>query len=470
MKLKKIRSSWWEVTGYRLDCQPYLSGALETKVALDRLKVPTQKLHTLTSGPQGGIFNGPKFSRAYVDSPEFGVPFLGSSSMLRADISCATYLSKDQAHSKKLSHLELQPRMTLISCSGTIGNMVYARPGMEGRWASQHIMKVVAAPDKVPPGYLYAYLGSKFGVPLVVSGTYGSIIQSIEPEHLANLPVPRLSPEIEESACSKVDEAAALLAAYQRDVVAASEHFFTAVNLRDITPLQWHELGRDLGFSKQFPFAPSFRAINFSPRFNQLCSRIKASRWKSLGELCTPGLLQRGGRYKRIDATPEFGYRLLGQKELFNLRPEGRWIAKNSVGPDLLLEEGTIAVAARGTLGESELYCRAEFVCGPWTKFAFSEDILRVLADESQILRGCLYAFFRSETAFRMLRSISSGTKLQDNHYYFLPRLPIPVPSRKDQERIHEMVMDAYRKRHRAVALEDEAIKQVETAIEEAAQ
>jgi type I restriction enzyme S subunit len=52
-------------------------------------------------------------------------------------------------------------------------------------------MRVVPDAEKIPPGYLYAYLSSKFGVPLVVGGTYGAIIQHIEPEHIANLPVPR---------------------------------------------------------------------------------------------------------------------------------------------------------------------------------------------------------------------------------------------------------------------------------------
>ena len=76
---------------------------------------------------------------------------------------------------------------TLITCSGTIGRMAYARPDMEGMAGSQHFMRVVPDAEKIPPGYLYAYLSSKFGVPLVVGGTYGAIIQHIEPEHIADL-------------------------------------------------------------------------------------------------------------------------------------------------------------------------------------------------------------------------------------------------------------------------------------------
>jgi type I restriction enzyme S subunit len=329
-------------------------------------------------------------------------------------------------------------------------------------------MRVLPDTAKIQPGYLYAYLSSKFGIPLVVSGTYGAIIQHIEPEHLATLPVPRLGTAIESRITRRIDQASELLTAYQRQIVEATGKFFSAVALRDISAAEWHELGRDLGFEQTFPFEPSFRPVNFSPRFKLLCDRVRSTCWKPLGDLCVPDTLKRGGRYRRVDADPEFGYELIGQKELFHLRPEGRWIARKSVGEDVFLSEGTIAVAAQGTLGESQLYCRAEFIWGPWTRFAYSEHMLRVVADKSKILPGCLFAFLRSETAFRMLRSISSGGKLQDNHYYFLPRLPIPVPDKKQQQAIHDMVVEAYEMRHRAVALEDEAIHEVERAIERA--
>ena len=54
--------------------------------------------------------------------------------------------------------------------------MTYVRDDMAGMWSSQHIMKVAPDPAQIAPGYLYAFLSSKYGVPLVVSGTYGAII------------------------------------------------------------------------------------------------------------------------------------------------------------------------------------------------------------------------------------------------------------------------------------------------------
>jgi len=241
---------------------------------------------------------------------------------------------------------------------------------------------------------------------------------------------------------------------------------FEAVGLKDITSGAWHGATPDLGFVRRIGSASSLRALNFNPRFVQLCDSVRARSWRPLGELCRPGTLRRGGRYKRIDADPEHSYQLISQKEIFWLRPEGRWIAKRSVGEDVLVPSGTTLVAARGTFGESELYCRAEFVWGSDAERAYSEDFLRVVADDDVVLPGCLFAFMRSETAFRMLRSISMGTKLQDHHPEYLRGLPVPYPEKRTREEVHAVVVDAYEKRHRSIRLEDEAVSVVERAIE----
>jgi type I restriction enzyme S subunit len=337
---------------------------------------------------------------------------------------------------------------------------------MKGMAGSQHFMRVVADRDIVRPGYLHAYLAGRFGVPLIVSGTYGSIIQHIEPAHIACLPVPRFGDPVEKMAHEKVVEAANLRGQYQDEIRVATRKMFESVGLKDITSGTWHTGNPDLGFVRKIGSPASLRALNFNPRFLHLCESIRSRSSRPLGSLCKPGTLHRGGRYKRIDADPEYSYQLIGQKEIFWLRPEGRWIAKRSVGDDVLVPPGTTLAAARGTFGESELYCRSELVWGRDAERAYSEDFLRVTPDERVVPPGCLFAFMRSETAFRMLRSISMGTKLQDHHPEFLRSLPVPYPEKRTREEIHELIVDAYEKRHRSVRLEDEAVALVERAID----
>ena len=210
MKEKRVLSAWLEQQGRRLDCRPYLSGAMEAKMLLKDLPVGCVELRELTRGHDGGIYNGPQFSRNYVSDPDFGVPFLSSSSMLHAEFHRIDLLRMSDAVSERLEYLQVEEGTTLISCSGTIGRMAYARPEIAGMWSSQHVLKVVPNPDSVRPGFLYAFLSGQFGVPLIVGETYGAIVQHVEPGHISDVPVPRAPEAIQNEAHRLVTEAAGL--------------------------------------------------------------------------------------------------------------------------------------------------------------------------------------------------------------------------------------------------------------------
>lgn len=463
-QVKTVPSTWLGSNGRRLDCGPYMSGAAEIRELLKRHT--TEVLPNLTSGYESGIFYGPRSTRNYVDDVEHGVPFLTTTFMMQADLTHLPLISKKEAKSRKLANQQVKEGMTLITRSGTVGRTVYTRSSMKEVWSNEDIIKIVADPQRVKSGYLYSYLCTRFGVPFVVSGKYGSVISHLEPEHFSDLLVPRLGETVEQKAHALVEEAACLLVKYQADLNEATELYFDSVGLKDITSSEWHASGSDLGFAATAG-VQSLRALNFNPRFNSLCERIKDGPWKPLVEMCIDGTLKSGPRFKRIDADPEYAYQLIGQKQIFWLRPEGRWIAKKSVGTEVLVPDGAILVAAQGTLGESELFCRSEFITGNTLARAYSQHFLRVIASESIIERGALFAFMRSETAFRMLRSASTGSKLQDFHYIVLPSLPIPYPEKNVRARCHELVVGAYKARDRAIELEDQAIALVERTIEE---
>ena len=475
MKITKLElpvmSSWMEDNGRRLDCNPYLSGAFEAKVILEKLSAKKEPLQNLTSGHNGGIYNGPQFVRNYVDDPKYGIPFLTAGSMLQADLSQVSLLKRKDAESSKLKYLRLQEGMTLISCSGTVGRMVYTRSDMDGMWSSQDILKVVADPDKILPGYLYAYLSSKFGVPIIVSGTYGAIIQHVEPHHIADLPVPRLGNDIEEKAHYLVSEAARLRNEYQAQIKEATHRLFSSVGLKDITAAEWHNMGADLGFIKNISssYSLSLRALNFNPRFEKILSNITSTDYKLLGDICKGGQLESGVRFKRIDCHFDFGVKLVGQRELFWMEPEGRCIASRYAPNDIYVKDETILVAAQGTLGENEVFCRAELVTGTWLKYVYSQYFIRICSGDPDISGAFIFAFMRSETVFRCLRSMSVGSKQQDMHRAILANLPIPIPPTDVRKEIEFCVREAYQSRQKASVLEQQAISLVEQVIEEGA-
>ncbi|APC34352.1 restriction endonuclease subunit S [Nocardiopsis dassonvillei] len=463
-----VTSDWFADQGFRLDASPYLSGSLEVRKLLEG--VPTVPLERLTSGHNGGIFNGPQFSRVYLTSPEHSVPFLGSKDMLLSDFTSLPRLRKSDAKSRKLSYLEVKSGMTLISCSGFhAGRRSYVRPDMVGFWSSQDVLKVEPDAEKIRSGYLYAFLASRFGEILVKGSVYGSAVKHIEPHHIAELPVPRLGKEIEDEIHGLVEESARLRSYFQAGLNKATEDFFNSVGLPEFNNVRWHEQGRDLGFEVNSIGAHSLRALNYTPRAQHLVNSLRSVPSASLGKLCAGGLLRTGARFKRIDTDPSHGVRLVGQRQAFWVRPEGRWISAAQAPKDILQKDETVLVAAHGTLGENEVYGRSILVTGSWLNNAFSQDFLRVLSGDPEVPGAYLFAFFRSNAAFRILRSMSVGGKQQEYHPKLLRELPIPIAAPADRERIAETVRQAYRDRDRADVLEDEAIALLTTAIEEAA-
>jgi hypothetical protein len=147
------------------------------------------------------------------------------------------------------------------------------------------------------------------------------------------------------------------------------------------------------------------------------------------------------------------------------VKPEGRWISPRHAPSDIFVKDETILIAAQGILGEHEVFCRAELITGPWLKYAFAEHLLRVQSGIESISGALLFAFLRSETAFRCLRSMSIGSKQQDLHRSMLFNLPIPIPPPAVRCEIESLVRQAFRARHKACMLEDEAIKTIELAI-----
>lgn len=188
-----------------------------------------------------------------------------------------------------------------------------------------------------------------------------------------------------------------------------------------------------------------------------------------MGEICKNGELRSGLRFKRIDCDTEFAVKLLGQKEVFRFEPEGRWISANHAPDDIFVQDETILIAAQGTLGESEVFCRAEFITGSWLDHVYSQHFIRVRSGVSDISGAFLFAFLRSETAFRCLRSMSMGSKQQDIHKTLLQNLPVPMPPKNIRAEIENTVRKAYQFRQKASLVEDEAVKLVEQTIEEGA-
>jgi type I restriction enzyme S subunit len=437
-----------------------MSGAQEARDALHRLSVDKHSLQTLTSGYAGGIYNGPVFARIWVDDPQYGVPFIGSSDISSADLSNLPLLKKSYATSKKLTHLELAEGMTLITCSGTIGRMAYVRPDMAGMWSSQHVMKVVPDPARIPPGYLYAFLSSKFGVPLVVAGTYGAIIQHIEPQHVAGLEVPRFDADIEQRIHSKIGLAANLRSRSAKILHSIAKEFddlFPDFDLHKKSSLSVSSVS-------SIELRSRMDAEYHNPRAVQIRKRLALVPHASLAAWCDDIFLP--GIFKRIHVDgPEFAAPYFTGYSLYSNEPEpkGYLSRATTLFDQVSLKEGMILVQAFGQ--EGGLTGRPVWV-GRHLNNATTTHMLVRLIVKDRNRAAYLYGFLNSLLAYRQISCLTYGGSIPHFDVAGIKTVLIPRLAPEKEAGIADQVLTAVAARDEALQLELDARQIVESLIE----
>ncbi|WP_338846925.1 hypothetical protein V8J88_24555 [Massilia sp. W12] len=461
-----VRSGWLDEGGRRLDCNPYMSGALEARDTLQKLKARKDALCTLTSGYSGGIYNGPVFARAWVDDPRFGVPFLSNSEMLSADLTTLPLLQRRYAESKKLAHLKLMRGTTLITCSGTIGRMTLVRPDMEGMWSSQHIMKVVPDPERVPPGYLYAFLSSRYGVPLVVSGTYGAIIQHIEPKHIEGLPVPRLSPSLEAEVHALIVEAADRRAAAAADLKRAQSLLLDAIGQPSGPPGNNSVQARQTRIVALSDIQRSMRMEgNF---YNPTATHVE--KWAR----SSPNCIELGvvadvydvPPFKHIYVDEGHGIPFFTSGELFDIdRVANKFLAKGRTVNlhKYVLQRDWVLLARSGQLGG--IIGRPQYADSALDGAATSDHVIRLVP--KGIPGGYLFAYlYSSSIGYPLLTRCATGHSIPALWPSQLNSLPVVLAAPEVMKTISRVVVDAFENRVQATALEHKARQVLEQAIE----
>jgi len=196
-------------SGRRLTASFFLPRDVAAAPALASSTLPRTSLEQLCV--PGGIFKGGIFKRIMAKDGQHGRPYVMPSQLERVDVGVSRYLSN--LHGELLDQLALTERMILVTRSGkTLGKVLFARRDLDGLVASDDLIRVVANPTAVHPGYLFAYLASPIGQVVIHRQIYGTSVVHIEPEHLFDLPVLRLGSDRENSIGESVLQAQASIA------------------------------------------------------------------------------------------------------------------------------------------------------------------------------------------------------------------------------------------------------------------
>jgi type I restriction enzyme S subunit len=379
-----------------------------------------------------------------------------------ADLTHLPYISKKQV--AKIPKFFIKKNWILITRSGTVGRTAYTRNDMDGLTCSEHVMRVVPDTDKIKPGYLYAFLSSRFGIPLIVSGTYGAIIQHIEPDHIIDLPVPRLG-KIEDKVHELVQQAA---------------------DLRVEANNQFHQSGQLINKQFNFPdnLALSHRIFSVAVTSSDILQkRCDATYHESVAQKSDKYLLEisdkqstsaleisisETGRLKQIFVDEEYGVPFLTSREIFfqRLAPE-RYLSNTLLAKEdgFLTKKGDILLARSGQVGG--VIGRGVWADSRFDNLCVSVDVFKISAQGSKVLPGYLYAYLcQTDVGYRQLIRTAAGSSIPHIYPEDIFSLNIPRCDKKIEGQIHNFVKDAGEKRAEAQYFEDQARALVERVIE----
>jgi len=413
------------------------------------------------------IFHAGRWKRTYVSNPDYGIELIGSSDMLKSDLNNIKLISRK--YTPDIEDKNLKKGWILISCSGTIGNTVFTTKEHAEKLASQDVIRLV--PNNIlRSGYVYAFLSTKYGYSLLTQGTFGAVIQHIEPENVSVIPIPDFPQEFQQKVDDLIQESAKLREESEILLHAAKRTLKKEAGLRDLTENDYDSFGfhsakRNISvFSRNINeiSAITINAFNYSERIRKMKLLVQCET-KPLQNVITNGCLFSTGSFPRNES--KNGIELINQSDIFDRIIKGKKISKKKVDLNKTVNYGEILIAGVGTLGESESFCHVIYANEDIQGRLVSGEFIRMIATD-EIPSGYLFCWLDTDYGFRLIRNTQTGTKLCRPIQQLLLQIPVPILRAEVMNEIDCMVKNAHTLRHNANVKELKAISMVEQEIE----
>lgn len=439
--------------GKRLEASVY---DIEAKQALHLIKDGKYPLTTL--GGKDGLtasYTGARFKRIWVKKSD--IPIFQPSSIADVKPSPDGYIS--HLTKTNIEALRVKRGQILMTCSGTIGKVSYVSKTLDQKVFSHDLLRIDCK-DTVDQGYVYTYLKSKIGNKILLSNRYGAVITHIEPEHLAEVPVPDAPWEVKEKihnlivrsydlrdqSNELIEEAERLLRAELKlpDIHKFEAETETPVN---VFTVKLSELSGRADASYHVPIVDAI--VAHMEKFAEEITTVKDPRISK--DIILAGI------FKRTYVEEEYGYPFIGGKEITQLSPQtekflSKPVHKARYEKELKVLENTILVSDRGTIGKVAL------VPKHWDGYAVSQNVLKLIPASIEIA-GYLYIYLNSDYGRTLVRRQTYGSVVNMIDDKSLASVEIPILKSKEvQSKINRLALEANRKRYQAYELEQQAL------------
>lgn len=433
--------------GYRFDAPVHLSEGVSAKRLMQSCPY---KLLTIGDVSER-VWHAGRWRRVYVNNPNTGIVLLGSSAILKSDLSKEKMISVKYTEDKE--DKALKKGWTLISCSGTIGNCAFANAQHAEKLASQHVIRV--SPNNIlREGVIYAFLASKYGYSMLTQGTFGSVIQHIEPENVKEIPIPQFPDSFQKEVDDLMQESArlreeAMDALEEAQELIDDKFSRCSVNKENSVSIKSIINSHNTRFEGQY-YTSKNRSI-----YDYIVSHCE---YKPLKELTDK--IFRPGIFKREYV--QNGVTFLGGADIMMAIPDSdKKLSFKQVEriPELLVKRGWILVTCGGTIGNT--------VCidSQLAQCAISQHVMRVVPKEDT-LKGYLYAFLSSNTGHMLINLYTAGSVIPQIEAHHLERVPVPMMEKELMVYINSLVETYISNLENSKDKEKQAISMVEQEIE----
>ncbi len=433
--------------GLRFDSSYHLSDGVTVKRNIAASPYPFM----LIGKAAERIFIGGRARRVYVKDRKHGIPFLSSSDILQADLENVKLASKK--YTPNIEEMTLQKGWTLITRSGTIGNCAFANAKHAQKLASEDVIRLV--PNNIlRQGYIYAYLASKPGYSLLTQGTFGAVIQHIEPAFVASLPIPVLPEAFQQEVDNLIQESARLREEATDALDKAHALLHSAFNNKDAN-LKSVSIRKIYAAHNQ-RFEATYYSSNNRSIYDSIIEQFEFMRLKDLcSRIFRPGIFKR-------QYVSEGGITFLGGADILNAIPSSyKQLSKPQVKRmlELMPEQGTILVTCGGTIGN------IVYVDNQLSTCAVSQHVMRLVLNGA-VPNGYLYAFLSSDIGKKLINLFAFGSVIPQVEAHHLELVPVPMLDNETMNRIDALCMQYVSCNELAKENERKAISMVEEEIE----
>lgn len=453
--MKTASISFREVKGFgfRFDAPVHLSEGVSAKRLMQSCPYELLTIGDVSER----VWHAGRWRRVYVNNPNNGITLLGSSAILKSDLSKEKMISVKYTEDKE--DKALKKGWTLMSCSGTIGNCAFANAQHAEKLASQHVIRV--SPNNIlREGVIYAFLASKYGYSMLTQGTFGSVIQHIEPENVKSIPIPHFPETFQKEVDDLMQESARL----REEAVDALE--VAKGLIMDFCQEEYATTRLKRFVSVKIKGVCSTLNTRFDPTIyiNKGVQWVKSIQKQStrLGDLNVkmwyPGIFKR--------AYVENGLPYLKGSSVFDVNPfktcDHLSKARTPKLDDLWLKEGMLLITCAGACGLVKMITKEYEDKGA----IGSPDIIRLVSNDTLFTTEYIFAYLQLPPIYDYMQSLKYGSVIERFDIENIKTIPIVRPTEELSQAVTDIVKSYMAKTYRAFKCEEQAIHMVEREIE----